>query len=104
MKKIIKVGFSTGCFFQWNKEMNDIVNIIKSSGANAIELSFLDEKKLFSFDPDDELIENIHNFDFVSMHVPDKKYIKNTEEKIIEKLKRVSEALLFIQTVKGGIF
>ncbi len=93
MEKKILIGFSTGCFLQWNKQIDEIANIIRTAGADTIELSFLKEKELLSFRLNRILIGSLEHFKTISIHAPIKKHIVGRESDIIEKLIDISDEI-----------
>ena len=93
MKNSSLIGFSTGCFVEWKKNFDEIIDIITSTGANSIEISFLREEELLSFECDRKTLDKIHRFDNVSIHAPDKKYITCSEDSIIRCLSEVSDTI-----------
>ena len=65
-----KIGFSTGCLYKENLDILKIIDLYISIQANAVELSFADERSLDDFIITPEITEKLKRFDHVSVHAP----------------------------------
>lgn len=90
-----KVGFSTGCLYKTGMEIEEIIKLYYSLGANAIEISFGHLPELSNFNLTQEIIKDVKKYDFVTVHAPwDIRYGDNEKtKKIITKLEYLSKSL-----------
>ncbi len=82
------VGFSTGCIFKVITTEAERINIIKMSGARAIELNFVK-----SIDKAAESLKesDLQGFDYVSLHAPVIKYKYDVEsERVINAIRAIN--------------
>ncbi|MFH1306328.1 MAG: hypothetical protein ABIH83_01565 [Candidatus Micrarchaeota archaeon] len=87
------LGFSTGCFLQWKLPIPKFIRLLTRYDLNSLELSFLREEELFSFRNSSEIKNLLSSFDFVSIHAPDKRFIKSPEKDLIQELNKLADNL-----------
>jgi len=85
------VGFSTGGLYTTGLPLDKRIKMYLSSGADAIELSFLTADELFQAKLSKETIVNIKKFKYISIHAPGKniRYNKDSAKAIINKLQEI---------------
>ncbi|MFH1065457.1 MAG: hypothetical protein V1734_03065 [Nanoarchaeota archaeon] len=64
------IGFSTGCMYKTSLTLDNIISFYSHIGADALEINFATIKELNDFKPDDDLLETINGFSYVSIHAP----------------------------------
>lgn len=64
------LGFSTGCMFKTSLTLDNIILFYSHIGTDALEINFATIRELADFKYDDDLLERINGFSYVSIHAP----------------------------------
>jgi len=87
------LGFSTGAIFREVPSIsNEIVNICRKLGCNAIELNTARVEEVDLFDNFIKSGETLSDFEYISMHSPGIKIVYKNNPKTIELLKKLEKA------------
>jgi len=66
----MRAGFNSGVLRHCGFNLIDTIHFVKKLGTNAFELSFFDSAMLLDFELDDEIIDLLNSFDYLSIHAP----------------------------------
>ncbi len=78
------IGFSTGCLYKTHIPIKRRIKMFKELGADAVELSFMQKKELFEFEPFPI------DFKFVSVHCPSIGHTySNSNSSVMRKIKEI---------------
>ncbi|MFC1733253.1 hypothetical protein ACFL6I_23390 [candidate division KSB1 bacterium] len=88
------IGFSTGCLYKLQKNIDEIVWFYEHIGATAVELCFATSSELADFEITSGLLESVKKIPHVTLHAPWKEIRYNNSyasKKVLERLKHISE-------------
>ena len=86
-KVLIKMfGIATGCFWRYNKSKNRdaLIKYVAATGVSGIELTFYGVSSIRKFSLSDCNKKFLQSLDFISIHAPDLRRIKNDKNEILK--------------------
>jgi len=102
----MRAGFNSGVLRHCGFNLIDTIHFVKKLGTNAFELSFFDSAMLLDFELDDEIIDLLNSFDYLSIHAPfdPSEGDKYRDDKFMGKIISKIETLALKLNVDGVIF